>query len=400
MDYLVIHFADAGLGEFRWALLDGASESAALDWKDATESDLPKIAAGHRDPVIFLIPQQCVYLTQVELPKKASRQVLAAIEFQVEEQLAQDIESQHFALGDTSANPIAVAVVEKSIMAACQTLARTQGLQLHQVLPELFLCPWSGSGVNLIEGYQGYLLRYGDNHGFKCNAATLAAMLKLVRREVEFESVLYYHDDNSESELPRLDGIRVEQKPLDSTPCGLLDSPVIDLQQREFQLSSAWQALARVWQWVALLMAVLLAIGAYNKAIALQQFEDELTAIKDQQYQLLKSYLPSATTRDSNLKKLLIARLKQDQSSQSEQGFLQLLADFTQVRKQFDAVQITRIHYQKKRLSIDITSKQLKDIEALHRQIGSSEISARLENLNIKPEQISARLVLQGDSDG
>ena len=400
MDYLVIHFANAELGEFRWAMLDDASGSAVLDWQPAAESDLPGIASEHADPVIFLIPQQCVYLTQIELPQKASRQVLAAIEFQVEDQLAQDIESQHCALGDTSANPVSIAVVEKPIMVACQALARKYGLRLHQVLPELFLCPWSGSGVNLVEGYQGYLLRYGDNHGFKCNSSTLAAMLRLVGREVEFESLVCYREDDSESELPQLDGIRVEQKSLGSTPSGLLDSPVIDLQQREFQLSSAWQALARVWKWVALLMAVLLAIGAYNKAIALQQFEDELSAIKDQQYQLLKSYLPGATTRESNLKKLLIARLKQDQSIQGEQGFLQLLADFTQVRNQFKAVQITRIQYQNERLSIDITSKQLKDIEALHRQIGSSEISARLENLNIKPEQISARLVLQGDSNG
>ena len=62
--------------------------------------------------------------------------------------------------------------------------------------------------------------------------------------------------------------------------------------------------------------------------------------------------------------------------------------------------QITRIHFQKKRLSIDISSRRLKDIEALHLQLAAREISAKLENLNIKPERISARLVLRGDQNG
>ena len=397
MNYLVIHFADADLGEFRWALL---GESSVFDWQPAAEADLDGIAAQHREPVIFLLPQQCVYMTQVELPQKASRQVLSAIEYQVEDQLAQDIESQHVALGDTSANPVSIAVVDKSIMAACQKLARSHGLQLDRVLPELFLCPWPGSGVNLVDSYQGYLLRYGANHGLKCNASALAAMLKLIRREVEFDSVTYYRADGSESELPELDGVQIEQKSLDSVSSGLLKAPVIDLQQREFQLSSVWQALARTWKWIALLLAILLAAGAYNKAIALQQLEDELSAIRDQQYQLLKSHLPADTTRESNLKNLLIERLRQAQSSQGEQGFLQLLVDFTEVRSKFTAVEVTRIQFQKKRLSIDISSKQLKDIEALHLQLAAREISAKLENLNIKPERISARLVLRGDQNG
>ena len=141
---LLIQFADDGLTDFRWATFDETTDSAELNWQAASADELSTVAAQHPHPVIIVIPQQCVYLTQVELPERAGRQVLSAIEYQVEDQLAQDIESQHFAIGDSSENPVAIAVVARSIMERCMTLTRSHDLRLTQIIPELFLCPWPG----------------------------------------------------------------------------------------------------------------------------------------------------------------------------------------------------------------------------------------------------------------
>jgi hypothetical protein len=147
------------------------------------------------------------------------------------------------------------------------------------------------------------------------------------------------------------------------------------------------------------LFAALLVIGAYNKAAALQELETRLTDIKQQQYDLLKPYLPAGTSADANLKKLLIERLEQIQADQREQGFLKLLLEFTRARVKYPAVQITRVGYQGTRLSFDISSSQLTDIEALLETVKKQGVNAKLESLNIKPEQSSGRLVLQGGGD-
>ena len=105
MERLLIRFVDEAIADFRWARCDDASAGARFDWQSARSEELGRIAAQNPLPVSLIVPQQWVYLTDVELPEKASRQVLAAIEFQIEDQLAQDIETQHFALGDTSRNP-------------------------------------------------------------------------------------------------------------------------------------------------------------------------------------------------------------------------------------------------------------------------------------------------------
>ena len=391
---LLIQFVDEELTDFRWATFDETAHSDALDWQLADAHELPAIAVQNPHPVVIIIPQQSVYLTQVELPKNAGRQVLSAIEYQVEDQLAQDIESQHFAIGDTSDNPIAIAVVARHIMERCMTLARSHDLRLTQIIPELFLCPWPGDGVALSEGYDGYLLRYGRYRGLKCNAQALPTMLELIKRDVEFDTITFYGGEAEAT--PDVGQYSLQRHEIGATRLGIVDGPLIDLQQRDYQLSSAWRGLAKSWKWVALLLTALLLIGGYNKAVALQELEAELDAIKQQQYDLLKPYLPADTSLDANFKKLLIERLKQLQTSQQEQGFLKLLLDFTRARSSFPNVQISRIGYQGNILSFEISSSQLNDIEELLVTIKKQGVNANLESLNIKPDQSSGRLVLQG----
>jgi general secretion pathway protein L len=394
---LLIQFVDDELAGFRWATLDETTASDALDWQLADADELSAVATQNPHPVIIIIPQQCVYLTEVELPEKAGRQVLSAIEYQVEDQLAQDIETQHFALGDTSENPVSIAVVSRSIMERCMTLARSHDLRLTQIIPELFLCPWLGEGVALTEGYDGCLVRYGKYRGLKCNAQALPAMLELVKRDVEFDTITFYGADTEAT--PTIEKYTLLSQSLGSTRPGLVDGPLIDLQQRDYQLSSAWQGLAKTWKWVALFIAALLVVGTYNKAVALNELEDELVGIKQQQYDLLKPYLPANTSPDANFKKLLIERMKQLQSNQREQGFLKLLLDFSRARSNFPNVKITRIGYQGDLLSFEISSSQLNDIEALLETVIKQGVNAKLESLNIKPDRSSGRLVLRGGDD-
>ena len=393
---LLIQFTDASLSDFRWSICDEVEGSAALDWQHSAESELATLAAQHPHPVIVVIPQECIYLTRVELPEKASRQLLGAIEYQVEDRLAQDIESQHFALGNIRDNPIAIAVVSREIMDRCVSLAQSHGLRLAQIIPELYLCPWSGEGVALAEGHDGWLLRYGDYRGLKCHASALPAMLALVRREVEFEVIRCYLD--ASAELPTVDGATLERCQLSEVRPGFADAPIIDLQQRNYQVSSPWLGLARTWKWIGLLASVLLIVFAYNKAVALQDLDDEIAAIRQQQYQLLKPYLPADAGPGDDLKRLLIEHMQRLQASQREQGFLQLMLEFVRAREAYPDVEISRIGFQSGRLSFDISSKRLTDIESLLASVKKQGVAARLESLNIKPDLSSGRLVLEGGS--
>ena len=259
-----------------------------------------------------------------------------------------------------------------------------------------------GSGIALMRGHDGYLLRYGDFRGLKCSEPTLTAMLEMLGREIEFDTVTCYEAEGESA--PQLDGVEpdgveLDHKALASVRPGFIDAPIIDLQQRDYQLSSAWLGLARTWKWVAWLLATFLLVAGYNKAVALQDMEQHLAALKQQQYELLKPHLGKDVGPEDNLKKALIDRLKQLQSNQGEQGFLQLMLEFTRARAGFPEVNITRVAYQGKELIFDINSTQLKKIETLLEVIKKQGVDASLVSLNIKPELSSGRLVLGGGDD-
>ncbi|MEM7564288.1 MAG: hypothetical protein AAF353_14730, partial [Pseudomonadota bacterium] len=200
--------------------------------------------------------------------------------------------------------------------------------------------------------------------------------------------------------LPEIENIETQYHGLSDAFVGFANGPVIDLQQREFQLSSRWRSLAKAWKWIGIILAIFLTIGAYNKAVALQALESELNEIKSMQYQLVKPYLPAKTTADDNLKKLLINRMKALQTDEGDQGFINLLSEFTQVRKTKTSIEVTRISFQGEKLRVDINDQQLKNIEAVQQELVKKGIRATLENLNIKPDLISARLVMEGGAGG
>jgi len=393
MARLLIQFIDNELADFQWASIDDGTVTLDIEWQQAGEDELGKVASQNPHPLIMVLPQQSVYLGRVDMPQRAGRQLLSAIEYQVEDQLARDVETQHVAIADASANPVSIAVVDRAIMMRCLALAQEHGLRLLQIIPELFLCPWPGSGGALLQVHDGYLLRYGDFRGLKCSAEVLPAMLGLVARDIEFET-LYCFGDESDP-WPELGDYNLEYRPLADSRPGFLDTPAIDLQQRDYQLSSAWQALGRAWKWIAVLFAVLLAVGTYNKAIALQALEQELSEIKQQQYQLIKQRLPDTGPQD-NFKKALIERLKLAQSSNDEQGFLKLMLEFSQARTGFPEVEITRIGFQENELVFDISSAELTKIEKLLEVVQKQGVDADLVSLSIKPERSSGRLVLNG----
>jgi general secretion pathway protein L len=393
MSRLIVRFDDLSLESFSWVVID-AEHDGGVNWQDGLVSSLAKLARDHQS-LILVIPQQYIYLTSFELPEKASRQILSSIEYQIEDQLAQDVESQHFAIGDQSINPLPIAVLEKAIMEACLALIRKQGLVVTQIVPEIFLCPWFGNpgDVSLLECKEGVILRYGVNQAIKCHPDLVETMLDQLASEQEVQIVNCFLQ-NPDSFTP----IQESKYPVQHHELSLKDlslaSPAINLLQRQYQVTSIWLKLAGIWRWVAALLAILLVVTAYNRAIALNELEDQLSGIKAAQYELLKDYLPADTDPSSDLKKPLIELLKQSQSGATEAGFLILLQEFTRAKTTFKSISINKIGYQDGKLSIDVTSNQLNEVEALLAALEKSSQPVILGKVNIKPNLVSGQFVL------
>jgi general secretion pathway protein L len=397
MSRLILRFDDLSFGSFSWLVTETEEDSVAVNWQDGTAGTLAQLAKNHAT-LTLVIPQQYVFLTSFELPDRASRQILSSIEYQIEDQLAQDVEHQHFAIGDPSTNPLPIAVVEKSIMRDYLALMQKKGLAPAQVIPEMFLCPWFGNpgDVCLLECKDGVILRYGDYQAIKCQRDLIETMLDHLAAEQEVQIVNYYLQDPESYKSIQVSKYPGQNHELSLKQLNPGGSRVINLLQRQFQVTSVWSKLAKVWRWVLGLAVIVIAVTAFNRAIALNDLEGQVSAVKASQYALLKVYLGDDTDPSGDLKKELIELLKLNQSITGEVSFLGLLQEFTRAKTAFSSVTINKIGYQNQRLSIDVTSNQLSEVEALLAVLEKSGQGVILGKLSIKPNLISGQFVLEG----
>ena len=198
MPDLIIRFHDETLNSFDWLLAQDDEVLQWLEWRSGSESDLGSLISNQDAAVVFTIPQQCVLMTHFDLPTKASRQILSSIEFQIEDQLGDDIDRQHFATADIVNNSVPIVVIKKSIMQRCQALQKNCNMTISSIIPEIFLCPWSGQSgeLSVLGSEDGMILRFGHYQGFKCQPALLKSMMDQLNRKYPIERVNYFYIEN------------------------------------------------------------------------------------------------------------------------------------------------------------------------------------------------------------
>lgn len=394
METILIRFTDDGLQDFLHASASESDLIESLDWQTGQVDLLGDICGNH--PVIFLLPQELVLQTSVELPEKASRQLLSAIEYQIEDRLAQDVDDQHVAIGDKAESPIAVAIVARQLMDRCLFLANVSGIRLRSILSEVELCPFESGAIRTMQSGAALLLRTGAHSAIKTAPEFLPEVLNLLSRDTQFR-VLSTASTDDVLHLP--DGWQQEVSRSTLTLSDLLGKSVINLLQRDYRLSSPVQSFYRHWRWAAIFLIGFIVLFGYNKATTLNALESEVSALKQQQYQLVRPYLPADVTADDNLKTLLIREMNRQQTQNLDEGFLSALLDFSRARTNFQQVSVNRISFQRDTLRVDLLASQLNVMEDLLQTIRRSSSQASLADLSVKPGEVSATLVIPGGSD-
>ncbi|OAN57251.1 type II secretion system protein GspL [Sphingomonas sp. TDK1] len=138
------------------------------------------IIVSAEGPATILVPTERVRLLNVDLPLPNRARRLAALPFAIEDQVAEPLDSLHFALGARTdpagaPNRYLVGVVRAEIMAAWTALADEQGLGGAPMVPDVLLLPRpvEGWAVSVRDGRA--LVLAADGTGFAMPEALLGA---------------------------------------------------------------------------------------------------------------------------------------------------------------------------------------------------------------------------------
>jgi len=242
-------------------------------------------APGRR--VCLLVGGAEVLLAEPEVPVKAGAKLPQLVPYALEEQLAEDIEDLHFALGKRSgeSNRIPVAVVARALLDGWLAELRGAGIEPDAVYADSELLPENpGQAVALLEGDM-VSVRPPGGTPVTLPADALGEALEIARSGAESSGtgarglILYtgaaewqQHSAQVEAARPHFDGIRVQLLaggPLALFAQQLPSAAAINLLQGPYAPVSSRGTGFMAWRVAAILLASLIGLHLIGKAAEL-----------------------------------------------------------------------------------------------------------------------------------
>ena len=274
-----------------WLVMDPAEQhprlrgEAPIDELGARLADITWLGS-----TVVLLQAEDVLLTRASVPSKQARQILQAVPFAVEEQLASDIEDCHFALGGRyDSGEVSVAVVDRRLFEQRLDSLRQVNICPEIVLVDVLQVPLDGS-VSLLVDHDRLLIRTGAAAGLSFPLEQMVQAIGLLSVAQRADLIIRVAADQRETIDLAVNQVNAEynmscsvvEQDLDSLEylCRGLDWRGLSLLQGEFQVKQPSTGRRGIWRSVAILglvafvlhLTVLFGQGLYLERQA-QEFE-------------------------------------------------------------------------------------------------------------------------------
>ena len=280
----------------------GASISVAHDPLDAI---LAK-AAGRR--IVLFVPGTDVRLAGVQVPARQAQKILQAAPYALEDQLAEDVDTLHFAIAGgaprRAGEPHPVAIVARERMEHWLAPFRANNLKVDAIVSETLSlpAPEAGRWTGLAEPGHA-TVRTGTFTGFSCTLTDLEAYLQLADAAATIPLRLFVAKD-VDYDFTRLNR-PVDLMPGYGSPLEVLvrhwrEDTSINLLQGSYSPRQEWQGLGRSWRIAATLAAAWVVVAAVNFVAQSLRMGAELRRQEQANIERYKTLFPG-TTRFDNL---------------------------------------------------------------------------------------------------
>ncbi len=405
-EYLVVRLSMAATNATTWQAVDDSGALIGPPGRGEL-SELAAIAGGRR--LIALVPASQVLRTRVELPAKGQAKLLQLLPFALEEQLADDVESLHFALGkrDADDGSLPVAAVNRELLSEWRNRLTDAGLDVTAIYAESDgLGDMPGTAILFVEPEQSCL---ADAQGelSTADADTLGALLELWlagQLEDHPPNLFVYAAGNVASELEHLESLRprlasLEVKTLNDGAIARMAAtvatqPGVNLLQGEFARRSD---LARFWPAWRLAAALLVTVGvtAFGALAAeswlMNKRADSLQAAVQAAFRYTFPDARQVTGTRAELQSRLRA-IGQTSGGQAEGAFLDSLQAVAGALSDGDA-DIEGIDYRGGVMELRMRVRNVETLDRIQRSIDErAGLTAEIQSANADDGKVLGRL--------
>ncbi|VAW61390.1 hypothetical protein MNBD_GAMMA08-1720 [hydrothermal vent metagenome] len=410
-EFLIIHYKPGQQSPMHnWALGGDAHPSITLG--QGSLEELTPIARGKK--VTILIDAHCTTLQSVNIPSKNRSKQLLAIPFAMEDDLAEDIDDTHFALGKQSAdnaneNKIPVIAIKRTLLQQTLTIFNQQNIHVDVISADSVALPGSANQWCLLLDEDSALIKTSASQAHSCDRENVYVILQsLLQAEEETESVpekiIYYYKEGDAEAQTLLEDIDIEvdaqcykNNNLEIFVQHLSDVQSFNLLQGEFAPKREGNAWLQPWKSVAAVAAFWLVLQLGFDAVLGTQLKQENIALTKKIETEFKRAIPDAR-KMTNMQKRVERRLndlKSGGSGSREHGFLQLLSKTSSVLSEKDKVNIKAAVYRNNYIDVDLTAKTLQDIEQIKNKLEKVPGIKTVLSTTVEKDSVKGRLRLE-----
>ncbi len=384
-----------------------ASAQAALE-------DISLHAPGRQ--VIVLVPTAQVLLTHTRIPSRQRQRILSALPYALEDQLAEDVEQLHFALGQRNREgDIQVAVVSRRRLGEWLARLRACDIEPDAVVPDALCLPWKEGQWSALQEAHQLLLRTAAQEGLSLDNDSLDVTLPLLlaeREENQRPSALHWYvsPDGGNRSPPVLEGpgmktVDILPHPLEDAPLALLSrhyqrDQAINLLQGEYsrheQLGRYW----RPWRPAAALLLALLLLLATTTVLDYLRLSEEHEALRQRIERIYLDTFPEAR-RVVNPRVQMERRLAALRTGEAGAGgFLDLLREAGPALRETPKLELRRISYRDGRLDIALLIPDLQSLDRLKQRLGEKAgLRVDIQSATARDDKVEARLQIRPSRD-
>jgi general secretion pathway protein L len=393
---------DPGAG-CHWLPLDSSGVPTSVV-RSGTLAEAAVEANGLR--TVALVPGLDCLLTTVNIPGRGNRQkLLRAIPYALEEQLSDDVEDLHFAVGEAAAGgEYPVAIVASRRMDAFLEAFRAAGLEVARLAPDLLATPWTENRTTIVIDGAVALVRTGPSGGYAVDADNLALFFDDGQTgdadETEPEATRVHMYVPAGSPPPELPVADVEVEHYNGDVLTLLaqglDTGSIDLLQGAYSRTQEWGRLWRPWRATAALLATGFLLSHVAMGIDYYRLGKESDSLGTRIEEIYRQTFPG-TKRVVNPRVQMEQQLAQLQRQQGAGGqFLVLLARSGDVLRNAKEIEISGASYRAGRLDVELSATSLQVLEELKQTLTGKGLTVEIQSATTEAGQrVKSRLRIQ-----
>jgi general secretion pathway protein L len=392
-DWLLLRLPRTPQEQATWLVVDARGAAAAPPMGGPLSLAAPRAAGRH---VVVLVPGADVLLAQPELPPaKAGAKLQQLVPFALEEQLAEDIEDLHFAVGrrQGDATRVPVAVAARRLMDEWTALLKSSGIEAEALYADSELLPQNpGQSVALLEE-ETIVVRPPSGNVATLPADALGEALEIALAGIEPGTpggrglILYTgpaewhrHSATVEAARERFEGIQIQlltggpltlfaQQLPTAEPTNLLQGPYTPAATHPV----GWSA----WRVAAILLAAFVGLHIAGKAAELTVLEHANHRLDDSMDQVFHAALPGQPVT-YEARRVMEQRLAAARASQASGGFLLALQALVQAHRAAPEAVLQALTFHDGALELKASAPTVESLDRLSRQLRQQGWQARL----------------------